>query len=353
MYSLIAKITIAGNPYREVGSVKIKTSIDDHMDTATLIMPQIYRKDIKKNDEVIIELGYEEYGLNAEFYGKVTEVSPQSPNEIHCADLFYDLRQKYVTGQIRYSQKTIYEILRHILRGTVAEDAIISRVAKLRRIDFTACHFTSLGKPFNMTIRAAVQKLANDHGFLAYFSRKKLYFIHHSEAVIAGDAYPEYAEGVNIIESNLQFGAGNVVKKVTVCSEHKVGSYVQASHYLLKGLAYKNAPGEERVYYVDGLGDGNACYSRAKELFIQLNSGGYNGNFKTFGHPYVRAGQYCSIKMKDEKPTVQTIRQTEVTFDTSGFRRDIIPVPVPQAIVDINQIINQVTARFKPTRAAS
>lgn len=341
MLSLIAEVKLAGAVYNRVASVKITTSLDEFMDTATLIVPQADRKKYKKGDEVEISLGYDRYGLNGEFFGTITEISQQPPFEIRCADKFYELRQK--NAKQSYSHKTIKYIIDDVLKGS-GVTAIFSDKAKSQKIATFLVYGEGANKnTYYLTSRAIVQKLANDHGYCAYFFGKKLHFLHRTEMVMPGAEYPLYEEGVNIIQNTLLYGEPDAIKQIKVVSEHRVGSYV----YGVYPFSYqvKNKPGEQRSYYVDGLGDGPACTGRAKELYEQLTSSGYYGDFKTFGWPYVRAGQFCGIKLKQNpQPVIQAIRKTEVTFDRGGFRRLIIPMTVPKEVVDKNQLMRKVAA---------
>lgn len=338
MLSLIAEIKIAGAAFNQVGSVKITTSVDEYMDRATLVIPNAYRKNVKKGDEVSIRLGYDRYGLNQEFFGEVTEIAQQSPFEIRCADPFYNLSTTNLNKQ--YHGKSLDAILRDILRGT-GVTLLVSALAKKTILkSFTTVNVGPKG-PYGLTIRATIKKLANEHGFYAFFSERRLRFLHHSEAVLPWESYPLYEEGKNIIENNLLYGEPKAIKRVKVVSDAGVGSYVHAYY----PFSAEKKPGVEKFYYVDGLSDGPACASRAKELYDQLTASGFYGELKTFGYPYVRAGQFCGIKMKSKSlPVIQSIRKTDVTFDRSGFRRVIIPLNTPQKVIDENQLTNKVVA---------
>lgn len=341
MLSLIAKVKLAGAVYERVASVKIVTSLDEFMDTATLIVPQADRKKYKKGDEVEIQLGYDRYGLNGEFFGTITEISQQPPFEIKCADQFYQLRQGNVHNT--YSNQTIDFILRDSLKGS-GVTAIISEKAKAQKLaSFITWGKNNNNETFNLTRRAVVQKLANDYGYCAYFYGKRLHFLHRTEMVMPGATYPLYEEGKSIISNTLLYGEPDAIKQIKVVSEHRVGSYV----YGVYPYSYqiRNRTGEQRAYYVDGLGDGPACTSRAEELYKQLTATGFYGELRTFGHPYVRAGMFCGIKLNSvPQPTIQAIRKTEVTFDRGGFRRLIIPMSVPRDVIDKNELMRRVAA---------
>lgn len=337
MLNLTAKITIGGRIFTSVASAKITTSLDDYLDTATLILPKFERGAIKEDDEVEITLGYEDVCNNYEFFGRVAEISPAPPYEIRCLDPFRDLRRTSLRrGFIR---TPIVNILKEILSGTGYSLGEVSPVAGSQKINFSNIVRDSYSKPYNITKRKAIQNLATDYGFFAYFKNRRLYFLHRSsEAVLAGDAFPLFEERVNIIENSLLYHEGNTIKKVTVYSDSPGGIRLESSYIDPK---IKTSTIEKKID-VSGFSNEADCFRRAKELSLQLNAPGYTGDLKTFGHPFVRAGQFCGIKMAEQKfPVIQIVRKTEVTFDQGGYRRIVTPMTTPNDVFDINKIAKQ------------
>lgn len=337
MLNLTANIKIGGRVFTSVASVKITTSIEDYLDTATLILPKFERGAIKEEDEVEIVLGYEGVCSNYEFFGKVSEISPAPPYEVRCLDPFRDLRRTSLRRG--FANTTFSNILKDILSGTDYSLGEVSAVAGSRRINFSNIIRDSYTKPYNMTKRNAIKKLASEHGFFAYFKNRRLYFLHRSsEAVLSGDAFPLFEERVNIIENSLLYHEGDTIKKVTVYSDSPGGIRLEGSYINPK---IKNSTIEKKLD-VSGFNSDGDCIRRAKEISDQLNAPGYTGDLKTFGHPFVRAGQFCGIKMAEEvAPVIQIVKKTDVTFDQGGYRRVVTPMTTPKDVFDLNKAAKQ------------
>lgn len=346
MYNLIAKVTVGGKVFTNVGSVKITSSVEDFMSTATLIVPQVERGSIQIGDEVNVELGYEGFGLNQEFYGKVREISPASPYEIRCADPFQDLRR--VLLQRSFIRQPIDKILKTMLTPlgyTVDCDPLAG--LKKSQVSLSNIVTDSYTKPYMITIAKAIQNLALKEGYFAFFGGKRLHFRKRDSELIGlltkSNTAALYQYGKNVIENSLLYNEGNSIHKVTVYSQSPGGIY-------LKGSAEnKKAKGkQERAYDFSGFGSDPQCSSRARELIQELNSPGYRGDFKTFGYPYVRAGQFCGLQMEGQKsPVIQVIKKCDVTFDSGGFRRVITPMSTPKEVYDLNKV-SKALEEFNP-----
>ncbi len=327
MLNLTANIKIGGRVFTSVASVKITTSIEDFMDTATLVLPQVERGQVKEGDEVSIELGYEDVCVNYEFFGKVNEISPASPYEIRCLDPFNDLRRQYLTHN--FNRQKIIKILNHLLRNT-GYSADIGLISEGRTAKLYAAVKDSWGKTLPMSIRKAIKNLAQENGFYCFFVNRRLRFLDRNIDIIMPGAIPLFREGNAILEHSLLFSEGNEILDVTVYSDSPGGIPLNGTyrHPKVKNSKIK------KTFDVSGFGSDGDCKKRAKEISEQLNAPGYRGDFKTFGHPFVRAGQFCGIKMKgQEKPTIQAVRKTEVTFDTAGYRRVITPFATEKDVI--------------------
>lgn len=335
MLNLTAKVTINGRIFTAVSSIKVTTSVEDFMDTATLVMPQYERGTFKEGDEVNILLGYEDLDLQSEFFGNINEISPASPYEIRCLDPFNELRKKYLLRSF-YHQK-VSKIAQELLRGTgYSLDSSLdpSVLIGLNRI-ITLYAVTNDGyKNLPMTVRKAFQRLAIDNGYICYFEGRRLKLLDR-KIESATSQIPLFVQGESIIENSLLYNQGNTVKKVTVFSESKGG-------IPLRGSWVNNKVKDssiEKNFDVSGFSSDGDCIRRAKEISDQLNAPGYTGDFKTFGYPFVRAGQFCAIKMKNqEAPTIQAVKKTEMTFDSGGFRRIITPSSIANDVMPSNPL---------------
>lgn len=325
MLNLTAKVTINGRVFTAVSSIKVTTSIEDFMDTATLIMPQYERGTFKEGDEVNIQLGYEDLDQQPEFFGKINEIAPASPYEIRCLDPFNELRKKYLLRS--FFRQKVSKIIPELLRGT-GYSAEISAIGGNRIVTLYAV--TNDGfKNLPMTVRKAIQRLAIDHGFICYFEGRRLRVLDRKIEAVTSQI-PLYVQGESIIENSLLYNEGNTVKKVTVFSESKGGIPLRGS-WVNKKVKDSSI---EKTFDISGFSSDGDCIRRAKEISDQLNAPGYTGDFKTFGYPFVRAGQFCAIKMKnEEQPTIQAVKKTEMTFDSGGFRRIITPSSVANDVI--------------------
>lgn len=334
MLNLTAKVTIGGRLFTSVASIKITTSIEDFMDSATLVLPQIERGQVKEGDEVSVELGYENLCMNFEFFGKVNEISPASPYEIRCLDPFNDLRKKYLLRS--FFRQKVSKIVPELLRGT-GYSADVSLIGGNRILNLYAV--TNDGyKNLPMTVRKAFQRLAIDHGFICFFEGRRLKVLDRKIEAVSSEI-PLYQEGESIIENSLLYNQGNTIKKVTVFSESKGGIPLRGAWVSQK---VKDSV-LEKTFDISGFSSDGDCIRRAKEISDQLNAPGYTGDFKTFGYPYVRAGQFCAVQMKKEQvPTIQAVMKTEVTFDSGGYRRIITPSSISNDVMESSLIF-----RFK------
>lgn len=339
MLNLIAEVKIGGRIFREVGSVKVTTSIDEFMDTATLIIPQSQRGEIKEDDEVEIRLGYEDISKNLEFSGFVKEISPSSPYEIRCVDPFVKLRRKRMPRG--FHNERIDKVFKTLLSGT-GFTARLSPYSANRKNGISLGMTGYLG--LTRTVHKAIKDLAREQGYFAYFEGKVLHFLpRSSDAVFAWKGFPLFEQGENIIEHSLLYHEGNTIKRTHVYSQSETGipthSYYENNQ--VKGSEL------EKSYDVSGLTHDNDCYNRAKELSLQLNAPGYTGDLKSFGYPYVRAGQFCGIQMKGQKkPVIQVVSKTDVSFDSGGFRRTVTPTSAPKDVYDLNKISKQLNSFF-------
>lgn len=336
MLNLTANIKIGGRVFTSVASVKITTSIEDFMDTATLVLPQVERGEVKEGDEVSVELGYEGVCRNYEFFGKVNDISPASPYEIRCLDPFNDLRRQKML-RIFYKEP-IRKILTQLLKDSGYSLGEVSAIAGARRVNLNSTTWTMKGT-HPMSKRKAIRNLALDNGFFCYFKDRRLFFLDRNvDAILPGDAYPLYQQGINIIENSLLYNEGNTIKKVTVYSDSP-GGIPLSSTYISPKVKDSSI---EKSFDVSGLNSDGDCYVRAKEISDRLNSPGYTGDLKTFGHPFVRSGQFCGIQMKgQEYPVIQAVKKTEVTFDNGGYRRTVTPSSTPADVFNINKIFRQ------------
>ncbi|MBN8220683.1 MAG: hypothetical protein J0L53_07145 [Spirochaetes bacterium] len=334
MLNLTAKIKIGGGLFNRVGSVKITTSVDDFMDTATLVLPRGYAELVKEGAEVEIILGYVDKAENYEFFGHVAEVCPSPPYEIRCYCPFNYLRKFKVERWFR--PQPAYKIVEHLLKGTgySPHRGILEEIAK-KKDKLYAIAWDGY-KNVSVTVRKAIAKLAMENGYFAYFVGRKLHF--RDRLTAAGlSRMPLFTEGLDIIDHSLLYHQGNTVRKVTVISDTAKQGRPTKGVFIDRKVKDSTL---EKEFVVSGLDDDNSCASRAKEISEQLNAPGYTGDFKTFGAPFVRAGQLCAIKMRGEKSaTIQAVRKTEVTFDGGGYRRIITPLATTKDVYSASALL--------------
>lgn len=301
MLKLQAKIVIEGKELTTVKSVSIVADLEAREDTATVVLALANAADFKERQKIEIALGYTRYGLHPEFSGYIVEVGKnQNDVELKCSDGFFLLRQESVNKN--YKKTTLENICKDLVVDVEADgEAKKTKVQKY--------YAPRLSKA------EVIKRLAKKYGFMAFFEAGVLKVV--SQKTLEQRRQKEQAiflEGQNIIENNLTY-SNQKVGKVTVVSEGEDG--------IPRRSSYGNGE-PEKIVYADGLMQADRK-KRAKEIFEQANGNFFEGDFLTFGYPYVSKGDYVSVILADEKkpPAFVLVSKIETEFGMGGFRRRV------------------------------
>ncbi|MCL2154036.1 MAG: hypothetical protein FWH53_00070 [Leptospirales bacterium] len=300
MLSLTGKLLIDEQEIN-LSEANITTVLNPGYSEAVLTISGVSPDEFQEGQKVELFLGYERYGLNNEFSGMIESVSPKKPVELRCTDYFYELRRTRINRA--FNNLTIENILKQVAQGF---DIVTDSEAKSKKIN-AAC--------YSRTARWLIMKLCNDYGFVSFFRDKKLHFVkqEYLETIPADEAI--YEEGKNIFEDDLYYHTAQKVGKVSVYSETKNGYLIRAPYGDGK---------DEKVYTIDGLSNGEACWERAKEIYEELNYEGFKGEFKTFGYPFIHPGMYASIISETSgKSGVYRCDKVVTEFGVTGFKRTV------------------------------
>jgi len=271
-------LKIGNKIFPGVNDVVIESTRESISDICTIDLPK-YRKlqpsDVKQGDVVIFRAGYRQYGLQDEFHGVVSEVTPTQPLTVKAEDYFYYLRDIVSTT---YKKMYAGDIVKQLCQGTSIDT---SRVQQGIFITY---------KPYqNVSKRFIVQDLAKRCGFDAHMLGK--YLIFNKPFADMGSKIPVFKYGLNIIDERLTFRTDCDYDRVVVISEQTDGS----------GKIFKGVAGSGKktlTVYLDNLGKDTAI-ERAKEIYDEISYMGFTGDFTTFGYPSVHHSSV--IKVEDER----------------------------------------------------
>ena len=302
MLSLIGQVKIDGKEI-DFASCTIQTSYDHDTDTATVVLPT--QNDVKSNDleekNINILLGYKNRVFNVEFSGTVTEVSSGAPTELTCHSHIHSLRQ--IRLNKRFSKKALSKILKYAVKD-VASDVIVNPDIKIT----SHCYWK--------TARWFISHLAKHYGYVIEYDSYTLSFKKPYQEV--NEELPVYDETFNVINTSVKLRVSKGVSRVQVFSENEKGQRIKASY-----PSKQNSKNEKQVV-IEGLSSSRDCFSRAKEIYQELNAEGLEGEMTTFGYPYVKPGQTVALKsINNHTRGVYHIDNMETTFGTEGFRRKI------------------------------
>lgn len=320
MVRMNSDITIGGLRFsNQVHSVNVKQAMKQLTQRATIKLPR-YNKllllssdeyKIKVGQKVIIKLGYDA-DLRTEFVGYVTRVKPTSPIEIECEDEMWRLKQSVVTWD--WNKVELIQILTFLVPGAALNNIPDITFEKGFRLD-------------NVSKAAALEKLCNDYGLVAYYRWNE---DDQQPELFVGLAYTQpgfkkvkYHFQKNAIADGLEFKSADEVK-MTVRAislldnnnkiEVKVGdTSTDSGNRAEITLHFYHINSEEELKKI------------AEEKLKSMKYDGYTGSFKSFGLPSASHGDVASLN-DDKYPERNMdvfIDDMEVNYDSNGFKRTL------------------------------
>ncbi|MEG1952507.1 MAG: hypothetical protein RRX93_07845 [Bacteroidales bacterium] len=311
MYTLCSKIQIGSYSFTSVNEVLIVRSINALCATAKIKVPVSAvlkqkdstnmavetAKEIKINDEVEIQLGYNE-SYNVEFTGRVSKINYTTPLEIECEDAYFLAKSKMVNFCGKMSLK---ECLQKC--GLPIAHAI----------ELNLRNFVVQNKPVSWVLN----KLKKEYGIQVFFDM--------DGKIIAGRAFDVVSKKVkyelrkNVIrDDDLQFQQASDVKlKVKSICIMKDGSRVE-------GEIGKEGGVEKTLYFYDVESPGE-LKSLAEQELKKYSRDGYVGEIETFLFPYVEPCMVAELvdPVYSQRDGCYYVEAVETTFGTSGARRKV------------------------------
>jgi hypothetical protein len=310
MYLLNWDIRIGKYKVQTLKEVKIKTSVLNLSDTATIEMPGQYlntwrmiEDKVKTGDEVTIKLGYNN-DLETEFTGYLKRIARDNNSLVlECEDSLY-LMDKTV-ADMEYKQIKLETLLKKI---TAQVDPEIKLECDY---DFTYEKMVV----FKSTALDVLKKIHSDTKANIWFEGKTLH-IHPCYQIQKGDKPVIYDTEVNVQSNELKW-KDKVDKKVMV--EVK---YISPEGNLTKE-EFGFAGGEKVTKYVN-TSNKSDLKKAAENEYNLWNYSGYEGSFTGWLIPVVKAGG--SVRLRDKKrETDETYYVTgvEIEFGQSGAKRKV------------------------------
>lgn len=292
--------------FRLVHSVTIKSSWKTLGDTCVIELPNI--KDIlakqnviKGGDRVVVKLGYNE-DVVEEFRGYVQHVSSTWPYTIHCLDDLYPLTRDNVT--MSWESTTLKDVLKYLVPS-----AALAQVPTITLKGFRLNRVTKA---------AALQKLRDEYGLVAYFREGKLYCgLAYGETGLGSVAYhfeknlPKRQTGVDFVR------AADIHLKVKAISMLPDNTTIT--------VEAGDANGEERTlhYYDKTKAELKVLAEDAVNL---LKYDGLRGTIATKGLPRCKHGQVAELvsDVYPERTGNYFIDSVTTTFNGStGYSRAV------------------------------
>lgn len=300
------EVTIGGLTFDYVHSIDIKSSWKTLNDECIIQLPN--QKDMLAaidamgaGTSVTVKLGYDG-NLSTEFEGYIKSVSANHPYTITCWDGMWNLAQQEVTKS--WESTTLKEVVQFLVADSTVGDVPSVTLApfKLNRV----------------TKAAALQKLKDEYGLVAYFRGSKLYVGLAYYETGLGEFVYHFEKNVAKRNNRLEFKRSNDVK------------------LKVKGISIK--PDNTKIEVTAGDSDGELrtlhFYDKTEaELKALVNDrinllkySGYRGSFMSKGEPRPVHGAVAKLfsDLYPERNGSYFIDEVHTTFNGStGFSRQI------------------------------
>lgn len=294
-----------------------------------------FRKDgLAVGTEMQLSLGYDNPEPLLVFTGVVTEVSPDQPLKIRCEDHAWALKQKRFVKTFSKKNKgplgreeTWYS---EIAAYAIAQAGLTYQIP----IRYDKSQGDTLRDSFvvnNQTCAQVLDELRkNGWDYWCLPGTNQIYF---------GPPWP-WGQGILEQEHKYSFTFGypgefdpgrppNIIKSdgLTFSPRNKVGKvvvYLTDSSFKQKAVKGEYGEGEPvKEFNFDESGDNLKALAaaRAQQIYMQLNSNSYQGNFETIGHPFMTHS--VEIDLYDPHHPERTgnywVDQVEHSYGQDGF----------------------------------
>ena len=310
MYRLSWHITIGKYRVQTLKEVKIKTSVLNLSDTATIEMPGQYlntwkmiEDKVSVGDAVTIQLGYNDE-LETEFTGYLKRISRDNNSLVlECEDALY-LMDKTVKD-VEYKSIKVKTLLENILKQ-------VDPGLKVEcDYDFTYDKMVV----FKSTALDVLKKIHSDTKANIWFEGKTLH-IHPVYDPQEGDEPVIYDTEVNVQSNELKWKDKADKKVMVEVKFTKPNGELSKQEYGVSG-------GEKVTRYVDSSNE-NDLKKAAENEYNLWNYSGYEGSFTGWLIPVVKAGG--SVRLRDKKRETDGtyyVTGVEIEFGQSGAKRKV------------------------------
>ena len=310
MYRLSWHITIGKYRVQTLKEVKIKTSVLNLSDTATIEMPGQYlntwkmiEDKVSVGDAVTIQLGYNDE-LETEFTGYLKRISRDNNSLVlECEDALY-LMDKTVKD-VEYKSIKVKTLLENILKQ-------VDPGMKVEcDYDFTYDKMVV----FKSTALDVLKKIHSDTKANIWFEGKTLH-IHPVYDPQEGDEPVIYDTEVNVQSNELKWKDKADKKVMVEVKFTKPNGELSKQEYGVSG-------GEKVTRYVDSSNE-NDLKKAAENEYNLWNYSGYEGSFTGWLIPVVKAGG--SVRLRDKKRETDGtyyVTGVEIEFGQSGAKRKV------------------------------
>ena len=315
LYRLSCHVTIGKLIFREVASLKIKSTWKQLTDTCDITIPKNLKlkgkavsEYINRGDKVKVQLGYND-NLHTEFVGFVREIESDIPLKIHCEDYAYTVKYKKPKNKV-FVNPGLTEVINYITQGIEGIKTEIN------------AGDVKLGKLLieDVTIVKILEALRSNYGLISYFKGDTLkvgFPYENSAAKATTDSY------VYDFQNNIVPG-------------HSL-KYRRAENVKVKIKAVSNLNSGKKIIVEIGEDGGNVVSRNfpemtkaelekfAKEELEKYKIDGFSGSLTGWGLPMVAHGD--SVVLIDsefpDRKGKYLVDATEVSFTSTVFRRKV------------------------------
>jgi len=310
MYLLNWDIRIGKYKVQTLKTVKIKTSVLNLSDTATIEMPGQYLNSwrkiedkVKTGDEVTIKLGYNN-DIETEFTGYLKHIARDNNSLVlECEDSLY-LMDKTVED-MEYKAITLKSLLEKILKQVDTEITLACDY------DFTYEKMVV----FKSTALDVLKKIHSDTKANIWFEGKTLH-VHPVYQQLEGDKAVIYDTEVNVQGNELKWKDAKDRKVMIEVTYTNAKGEMKKKEYGVTG-------GEKITRPVSG-GSESDLKQAAENEYKLWNYSGYEGSFTGWLIPVVKAGG--SVRLRDKKREsdgTYYVTGVEVEFGPNGAKRKV------------------------------